>query len=77
MNKDIEYYLGFKYDFNIKQEPDVYRVTFPELPGCVAYSETLKGIQYEIKEAKKEWFATCIEEDIPIPLPASRKRVLC
>lgn len=36
--------------------PTAFRVSFPDLPGCVAASETWSGISDAAKQAMRDWF---------------------
>ena len=72
MNKDLSYYMGLNYRIEVvaDKEEGGYALSCPELKGCSTCSDTIeKGFEM-IEDAKKCWFAACIEDGIPIPEPS-------
>jgi predicted RNase H-like HicB family nuclease len=41
----------------------------PELKGCITCADTLEEGYRMLEDAKREWFASCIDEGLPIPEP--------
>lgn len=70
-NKDLQYYMQLPYRIEITgdKESGGFIVSCPELKGCLTTAETVaEGIEM-IEDAKREWFLTCIEDEIEIPEP--------
>ena len=72
MIKDLNYYMGLPYRIEIvkKQEEGGYVLHCPELPGCITCGETVQEGLEMLEDAKKCWFAACLEDGVPIPEPA-------
>ena len=72
MIKDLNYYMGLPYRIEIvkEQEEGGYVLHCPELPGCITCGETVPEGLEMLEDAKKCWFAACLEDGVPIPEPA-------
>ena len=72
MIKDLNYYMGLPYRIEIvkEQEEGGYVLHCPELPGCITCGETVQEGLEMLEDAKKCWFAACLEDGVPIPEPA-------
>ena len=72
MIKDLNYYMGLPYRIEIvkEQEEGGYVLHCPELPGCITCGETVQEGLEMLEDAKKCWFAACLEDSVPIPEPA-------
>ena len=70
--KDLEYYMGLDYKIEITpdKEEGGYALCCPELAGCLTCAETIQGGIQMLEDAKRAWFAACIEDGISIPEPA-------
>ena len=73
MNKDLNYYMGLNYKIEVikDKEEGGYLLHCPELKGCITCAETLEQGFEMIEDAKKCWFAACIEDGILIPEPGN------
>lgn len=73
MKYTLEDYMNMNYPIIvslIKDDTDTYyKVSVPDLPGLNIYVDDKKEIESELKEAKKEWFASRIKFNQKIPLP--------
>lgn len=72
MIKDLHYYMGLPYRIEIirEQEEGGYVLHCPELPGCITCGETVQEGLEMLEDAKKCWFAACLEDGTAIPEPA-------
>lgn len=73
--KDVEYYMTLPYRLEIipDKEEGGYAVSYPELKGCVSEGNTIEEAVANAADAKKEWFLSMIEENLPIPEPDTEK----
>ena len=71
MKKDLGYYMGLNYRIEVIQDKDEggYALHCPELTGCITCAETVEQGFAMLEDAKKCWFAACLEDGIPIPEP--------
>ena len=71
--KTIEYYMGLPY--RLELVPDVaeggYVASYPELRGCLTSGETAEDALRNAQDCKRQWLIAALEEDFPIPEPAS------
>ena len=71
MMKTLNEYLNMPYRMEIV--PDTaeggYIASFPELCGCITCGETVEKAVANAIDAKKEWLAAAIEDEIDIPAP--------
>jgi predicted RNase H-like HicB family nuclease len=73
MKKDLYYYMSLNYTIEVVKDNEEggYALSCPDLKGCITCAETIeKGFEM-MEDAKKCWFAACIEDEIPIPEPAN------
>jgi len=73
MEKNLDYYMSLSYKIEVipDTEEGGYTLHCPELPGCITCAETLEHGFEMIEDAKKSWFAACLEDGIPIPESSS------
>ena len=71
MKKTIDYYLSLPYRLEIVPDTEEggYAARYPELPGCITYSDTMEGIIANAEDAKKAWIEAALEEGIEIAEP--------
>lgn len=71
MNKDLEYYMGLPYRVEVVEDKEEggYALRCPELNGCMTAASTVEEGFKMLEDAKREWFAACIEDRLPIPEP--------
>lgn len=71
MMKTLNEYLNMPYRMEIV--PDTaeggYIASFPELCGCITCGETVEKAVANAIDAKREWLAAAIEDEIDIPAP--------
>ena len=74
MVKNLKYYMKLKYPTQITEIPAEdgggYLIEIPLLKGCVSDGETITEALKNIEEAKEEWFAYMLENNLSIPEPA-------
>ena len=75
MNKNLDYYMNLNYKIEITRdiEEGGYVFSCPELKGCITCADTMEQGVETIEDAKKSWFAACLEDgiEIPEPIPAN------
>jgi len=71
MKKDLGYYMSLNYRIEVIQDREEggYALHCPELTGCITCAETVEQGFEMLEDAKKCWFAACLEDGIPIPEP--------
>ena len=61
-----------RYAIVIERGPSGYTATVPDLPGCIAISDTVDEAQRLIRKAVEEHVALLHAEGRPIPEPVTR-----
>lgn len=71
MNKRLEHYMSKNYKAVIlKDEIETgYCAFHRELKGCITCGDTIENALRNLTDAKEEWLAAAIEDDIDIPEP--------
>lgn len=71
--KNLEYYMALPYKMEITPDPDEggYVASFPDLPGCLTYADTLEELFLMAEDAKKTWLEAALEDSIIVKEPAS------
>jgi len=71
MDKNVEYYMSLNYKIEVIEDKDEggYTLRCPELTGCITCADTIQRGFDMIEDAKKCWFAACLEDGTPIPEP--------
>ncbi len=71
--KTLDEYMVMPYRMEIVEDKDEggYAVSFPELPGCLTYGETIESAVANATDAKRAWLEAAIEDGIDIPEPDS------
>lgn len=72
MINSLDYYMGLPYRIEIIEDKEEggFTLRCPELRGCVTCADTIvEGLEM-MKDAKREWFKACIEDNIDIPEPS-------
>ena len=57
------------YAFTVRPSEEGYEITFPELPGCATYADTLQEALSNIDEAKLVWISGMLKSGQPVPEP--------
>ena len=71
MIKTLDYYMSLPYRVEVVEDREEggYALHCPELPGCMTCAETVgKGFD-ALEDAKRAWFAACLEDGTAIPEP--------
>ena len=71
MNKSLEYYMDLPYRVEVIKDTEEggYALHCPELSGCITCADTVEEGFRKLEDAKRRWFAACIEGSITIPEP--------
>jgi predicted RNase H-like HicB family nuclease len=71
MDKDLKYFMGLNYKIEVIEDKEEGGFAFrcPELKGCITCADGLEQGYKMIEDAKKSWFAACLEDGTPIPEP--------
>jgi predicted HicB family RNase H-like nuclease len=65
----VEEYMNKPYAMEIVRDEDYWAATFPELPGLLAVADTMGELEQKIHDAKWSYFATALEDGLPIAEP--------
>lgn len=60
-----------RYAIVVEKTANNYSVYVPDLPGCIATSDTIEEAEHEIYEAIEFHIEGMIEEGLPVPQPTS------
>ena len=71
MKKDLAYYMSLPYRVEIIKdtEEEGYAAFIPELKGCITTGITEEDALESLKDAKKIWLSSAIDDGVPIPEP--------
>lgn len=71
MNKNLEYYMSLPYRVEVIEDKEEggFALRCPDLRGCMTAAATIDEGFKQLEDAKREWFAACIEDGIAIPEP--------
>jgi antitoxin HicB len=67
--KNLNYYENLKYPIEIVEDEDAYVASIPDLPGCVAYGDTVQEALDSLKSVKSLWLAGKLDVGATIPEP--------
>lgn len=67
----VNEYMNKKYKFELIEDTDEggYGISYPDLPGCISFGETIEKAIANGEEARKEWLWVMAEEGRKIPEP--------
>ena len=73
--KDLEYYMGLPYRVEVIEDKEEggYTLHCPELNGCMTCADTVEEGFRLLEEAKRSWFAACLEAGTPSPNRPARR----
>jgi len=77
IKKQVEYYMSLPYTMTVKYRPEqggYYVASYIELPDLNMTGNTPEEAVKELLTEKPEWFETCLELGIKIPLPAEPQK---
>lgn len=68
MIKDLEYYMSLPYQIEVVEDTEEGGFAFhcPDLQGCITFADTIEEGFKMIEDAKRSWFAACLEDGIAI-----------
>ena len=71
MTKNLDYYMGLPYRVEVVEDKTEGGFTLycPELHGCMTCADTIEAGFHMLEDAKREWFAACLQDGLPIPEP--------
>lgn len=71
MTEKPEYYMDLPYRVEVVEDKEEggFSLRCPELKGCVTSSPAIEEGFKQLEDAKREWFASCLEDGITIPEP--------
>jgi len=72
MIKDLEYYMSLPYCVEVIEDKAEggFALRCPELRGCMTNADSIEDGFAALEDAKREWFAACIEDGLTIPEPS-------
>src|SRR5271157_1509980 len=68
--KTLAHYEKLKYPIEILEDDDAYVASIPDLPGCVAYGNTIEQAMESLRIVKKLWIEGRLEAGLAVPEPA-------
>lgn len=68
-SKDEYMHLPYKMELVEDMDEGGYVVTYPDLPGCITYGDTIEKAVENAKDAKQAWMDAAFEMGITIPEP--------
>lgn len=73
MMKTLNDYMELSYRMEIVEDKDEdgFVVSYPDLPGCIIYGETIETAVSNALDAKKAWIEATLESGIEIHEPES------
>ena len=72
IEKQIEYYMNLPYTMTVKYRPEqggYYVAGYIELPDLTMTGDTPEEAVRELLNERQDWFRTCLELGVKIPLP--------
>jgi len=57
------------YSFIVTRGENCVEITFPDLPGCETYGETIEEALECVEDAKLAWVSTLLKHGEPVPPP--------
>jgi len=57
------------YAYTVRNSDGGYEITFPELPGCATYGDTLEEVLSNVEEAKLVWISAMLKSGFAVPAP--------
>jgi predicted RNase H-like HicB family nuclease len=67
--KTLRHYEDLKYPIEVLEDEDAYVASIPDLPGCVAYGDTLQSAIESLRSVKKLWIQGRLDAGLPIAEP--------
>jgi predicted RNase H-like HicB family nuclease len=70
VEKNVEYYIGLRYQWVITPDEEGFGVKIVGLPGCITHALKWEDIPARVHDAMVSWIATSLEYGDPIAEPA-------
>lgn len=69
--KTLNEYMAMPYKMEVVEDKDEggYVVSFPDLPGCITFGDTIKEAVENAVEAKRVWIEAALEDGVAIYEP--------
>ncbi len=69
--KTVNDYMKMPYKMEIEEDPyeGGYVASFPDLPGCITFAETMDELMQNVEDAKRTWFTDMLERGMTIQEP--------
>jgi predicted HicB family RNase H-like nuclease len=77
IKKQVEYYMNLPYTMTVRyldEQGGYFVAGYIELPDLTMTGDTPEEAVKELLIEKPEWFETCLEQGIPIPLPVEPQK---
>ena len=77
LKNDVEYYMRLPYTMKVKYRPEqcgYYVASYVELPDLTMTGDTPEEAVKELLAEKVDWFKTCLELGVTIPLPVEPQK---
>lgn len=73
--KTLNDYMALSYRLEITgdREEGGFIASYPELPGCITYGETIESVVENALDAKKVWLEAALEDGYPVSEPDNLK----
>ena len=71
--KTLNEYLKLPYRMELVEDAEEggFVVSYPDLPGCITFGETVESAVANAQDAKKAWLEAALEEGVEIHEPDS------
>jgi len=67
--RGLEEYLELHYPILLEDDDGAVLASHPDLPGCMAEADTTEDAVRQLKESRRMWIATRLEDGLDIPEP--------
>lgn len=77
LRKDVAYYMTLPYTMKVKYRPEqggYYVAGYVELPDLTMTGESPEEAVRELLAERADWFKSCLDEGIDIPLPVEPRK---
>jgi antitoxin HicB len=70
LKSKLDHYLKLNYPVEMVVDGDAFVASFPDLPGCVSYAETVGEAYRNLKSTQKLWIKGQLDSRRPVPEPS-------
>jgi len=71
--KNLAYYLGLRYPYEVHERTESYFVTHPDLDGCMAEGTTLDDALSNLADSRELWIEARLSGGYDVPEPYSEE----